>query len=179
MNDKKTSWEKIVYGLVGLIFGILLGFVSSLVYIGVKSNSQANIIEISNKIKDNVKDSKLDSLAIVKLENEIRLVERKNDGRFEVLTWSAGLLVAILVVLMGVNFISSNAKAEDSARDEIDRKAADFKDKMTEELNKVKEFVSGFDDLRLKAESDFQSIIELKSTLENLINNSTDDKDTK
>lgn len=164
MAASNKTWENIVYKLIILIFVLITGYFGGIVYIKLTATDKSN--PISLKINDISKNNRLDSLAVIKLENEIKLVENKNDGRFEVLTWSATLLISLLVILMGVNFISSNAKAEDTARDEIDKKTTEivnsFNLKLENELKRISirgdELIVKMEEIQMNAERDWESL---------------------
>jgi hypothetical protein len=60
---------------------------------------------------------RLDSLSNLKLESAISSVEKKNDGRFEVLTWSAVLVLTLLAAFAGLNYVASLAKIKEIVTD--------------------------------------------------------------
>ena len=90
-----------------------------------EEEEEFRVIKIEIVENDSVKattiKAKLDSLINLKLENDIKLVEEKNDGRFEVLTWSATLLITLLALFITINFIVSVSKVREIVDVELDK----------------------------------------------------------
>ncbi|MEY4539300.1 MAG: hypothetical protein RLZZ306_1057, partial [Bacteroidota bacterium] len=95
-----------------IIISFLLGFCLNSLFFSWKSNITRNVqeIRIVNTPSNGIKPVKLDSIATLKLQNSIDLIESKNNGRFEVLTWSAYLVVLLFISFMTLNVIISTGK---------------------------------------------------------------------
>ena len=90
------------------------------------------------KSKDD-KSIKLDSLQYLKLENAIQQVEKKNDGRFEVLTWSSAFVLTVIVLLLTVNFFVSSSKVKELVDEAIDEKTSKILKKANKTLADIEE----------------------------------------
>ena len=115
-----------VYAMCAVL--VLFGF-----FAGCEGKSIMNILastsqpkEYGYSIADTRLKTKADTVAMLRLETAIAAVERKNDGRFEVLTWSAALLITLLVIFISVNFIISQAKVKELVEEAIDKKTGDI-----------------------------------------------------
>ncbi len=82
--------------------------------------------------------SKLDSILTLKLQNDIQLVEKKNDGRFEVLTWSSVLVITLLLVFATINFIISSSKVKEVVDSEMDKKFDEIESKAEKFIGDIK-----------------------------------------
>jgi uncharacterized membrane-anchored protein YhcB (DUF1043 family) len=145
------DWKRTTYILIALMIGALVGFLASQLVDKNATHSATKIYEITpNDVKKGVVvKAKIDSVAILKLQNEILLVEKKNDGRFEVLTWSSVLVMTLLLVFITVNFIVSSSKVREIVDIEIDKRTEDIK-------KRSDDFVENY----ARHERDMQALIE-------------------
>lgn len=135
-----NNWKSISYFLITLLIGIFVGFAAFTVWDTSHQSSNIPQFEIIQDVASKGKTIKtrLDSLANIKLQYEIQLVEKKNDGRFEVLTWSSVLVLTLLLVFITVNFIISSAKVRELVDIEIEKKTDEIK-KKTDSLIEIYE----------------------------------------
>ena len=108
------------------------------------------------KSKDD-KSIKLDSLQYLKLENAIQQVEKKNDGRFEVLTWSSVLVLTVIALLLTINFFVSESKVKELVDKAIDEKT-----------NKI---IASTQEVRKQIEENADEIEKIYAKLKELLNN--------
>lgn len=129
LNKKYSAYKIALYLAIALIFGFWIGFLYFKMLNTGNEDFRVLKIEIvqDNVIKSATVKAKLDSIVGLKLENDIKLVEEKNDGRFEVLTWSATLLITLLALFITVNFIVSISKVREIVDIELDKRTQEIK----------------------------------------------------
>jgi cytoskeletal protein RodZ len=157
----QKNWRYIALGLIIFFCGFLIGFTYFKVVSGLEVVSQNIKHEIILKNPQNIDlKLKLDSLSNLRLENAIALVEKKNDGRFEVLTWSAVLVLTLLAAFITVNFIISSAKVREIVDIEIDKKNEEIRNKNEDSMAIIESRMEEIDKLGDEAEKAYMEAIE-------------------
>ncbi len=161
-NQSSMNWRIVSNLIIACFIGFIIGFVTFKVTTKIDSIPQGVKYEIiASNITDNTAiKAKLDSLNTIRLENLIALVEKKNDGRFEVLTWSAVLVLTLLAAFITINFIISSAKVKEIVDIEIDRKTEDLRTKARDLLAELESKIQEFDNLSDEAEKSYNKTIE-------------------
>ena len=123
--------------------------------------------EYGYSITDTRLKTKADTVAMLRLETAIAAVERKNDGRFEVLTWSAALLITLLVIFISFNFIVSQSKVKELVEEAIDKKTADISQSMNAKYAEVEKYTEEIADKVVETEEYYNQIKTFYETLKN------------
>ena len=123
--------------------------------------------EYGYSITDTRLKTKADTVAMRRLETAIAAVERKNDGRFEVLTWSAALLITLLVIFISFNFIVSQSKVKELVEEAIDKKTADISQSMNAKYAEVEKYTEEIADKVVETEEYYNQIKTFYETLKN------------
>jgi hypothetical protein len=151
--------QKIV---IGFLIGCWIGFLGNKIYATTEKIDKVAHFEVivsTTKEASNVK-ARLDSLSNLKLESAIAMVEKKNDGRFEVLTWSAVLVLSLLGAFTVFSFVESKSKIRQIVDDELENKSAKIQ----------KEFNDLLSDIKSKSDLFEKNIQENTDKFEELIN---------
>lgn len=136
-----------------IVFTFLLGYFSNGLFSSWKLNSTQNTHEIKLVFTQQKGFNlvKVDSLAILKLQNSIDLIETKNNGRFEVLTWAAYLVIILFVSFMTFNVVISTGKVKEVVDNEIEKKSKKLEKLLSSKLVE-------FNDLAVKAEKEITKL---------------------
>lgn len=172
-NRVIESWKNTSLSLIFLIVGIAIGFIYfKVITIGSQDFSviKVNIVKDSITTEQSVK-AKLDSILGLKIQNDIQLVEKKNDGRFEVLAWSSVLVLTLLLVFITINFIVSSSKVRELVDEEIDRRTEEIKEQTKSFEEYYKNKIIELDSLSAEARKVSLEIKEYSAFAENLIKN--------
>ena len=136
-----------------------------LIFVGISICSYGQSIRQIDSLQSQINNLKEDKHSLAKSVSEVK---ERNDGRFEVLTWAAGIMIVVIIAMLSVNFYTSNLKAEDVARDTIDKKTEDIRNDLQREIDKIKVIGKEMENLRLQAETDFQAVLTQTETNEKL-----------
>jgi NADH:ubiquinone oxidoreductase subunit 5 (subunit L)/multisubunit Na+/H+ antiporter MnhA subunit len=134
------------YGLVAIVFFIFGIFCNSQFIVPKINHTSYEMTFVEQKDKKTIK---IDSITILKLENAIAQVEKKNDGRFEVLTWSSTLILAILGILLAINFFVSEAKVKEI----IDKKHEDIISNIEKQKSELNTLIEDIENIRTSIET--------------------------
>lgn len=180
-SDRKNqqNWQFICYLLISFLVGLTVSFIAYRVMYSSSGDIKEIKIEIvadSTHTEKRIK-AKLDSLLTIKLQNDIQLVEKKNDGRFEVLTWSSVLVITLLLVFITINFIVSSAKVREIVDTEMDKRTDDIKTK-TESLEKTyKEKLAEMENLAEIARKESQKIFDYSELARQIVEDNFKNKE--
>lgn len=125
--NKNTN---LITNILMLCLIIIFGYQSFLMKESVKSTHKLKIITQNNKLikKDNILRNDL-------LQTEIKRIEDINDKRFELLSWSLGILFSILTVFITFQFVISKGIVRDITYEELNKIIPDV-NQLIEERNK-------------------------------------------
>lgn len=152
------------YALVAVIF-FIIGIFFNFHFFAPKINHvkyEISVVEQKNK-----KTVKIDSIAMLKLENMIAQVEKKNDGRFEVLTWSSAFIITIIALLLTINFFVSASKVKELVDDEIEKRTSDIVEKAKKMLAEIELMKSEIEERADESEQLLLIINKIKSEIQN------------
>lgn len=169
-------WKQISYYLLALLGGIFLSFLSFQVYNSGKQEFSVIKVQIlqDSIVSSKIVKAKMDSIATLKVQNDIQLVEKKNDGRFEVLTWSASLLITLLAIFITFNFIVSSSKVKELVDEEMDKRNKEMVQANNKLQKKYKLEIEKIEELSKKAKKAFEEIIAYTETM-NVLNTDKDE----
>lgn len=131
-----------------VFFSVLISSLCTFFISHWKDESTHNIQEfrITNNQNKVLKEAKMDSLSILKLQNSIDLISQKNDGRFEVLGWGAALLISIFVAFLTFNAIVSTGKVRELVDSEIEKKSTSLETQLSTKLTELNNIVARAED---------------------------------
>ncbi len=138
MSKSKTysSWKIAFYVLLGIMLAMMTGYASYKLFSVSNPSPQVVRHDIIITSKDSAKIV-FDSLSVIRLENAIGLVEKKNDGRFEVLTWATVLIITLLAGFITINFIVSSTRVKEIVDEKVDEKIKGIQDKISEKYEEI------------------------------------------
>lgn len=148
-NKKLKHWILIFYMIISSIIG---GIITLLIYniSHIEKPPRFELI-VSDSTKLNSIKIQIDSIYNFKLENMITSVDKKNDGRFEVLTWASILLITLLIAFLTINFIVSSSHVKEIVDEKI-------KEKYNEIIYSIMELSKSVEEKKLQIEKDFETI---------------------
>jgi uncharacterized membrane protein YjfL (UPF0719 family) len=157
---EQITWKGSTYAILLFILGIIVGFLFNKVNSKIESINKTQRFEIvtSNSRDSSITQMRLDSLNSLRLENTINSIEKKNDGRFEVLTWSSVLVITLLLAFITINFIVSAAKVKEVVDFEIDKRSDEITKRLNLQFDNVEKLVNKISNIAIEAEEKLNEI---------------------
>jgi hypothetical protein len=155
--------KHIIYAFLLWISSSVFGVVANNIYHKCYDIDKTTHFEIvvSTLRDSSIVKARLDSLSNLKLESAIASVEKKNDGRFEVLTWSAVLILTLLAALAAFNFIASSLQVKEEVDIALEKRFVKMQEDFNSQLKTAENEVQTILDLSIAAQSAFNEINDL------------------